>query len=69
MPRLKQLCGFARVINNTFLSLNFIGQVKKKRNDVTEIFFAARDRRRYFSEGRPEIRLLFAGYVLYEWTA
>ena len=28
---------FARVINNIFLSLNFIGRVKKKRNDVTEI--------------------------------
>ena len=28
---------FACVINNIFLSLNFIGQVKKKRNDVTEI--------------------------------
>ena len=28
---------FARVINNIFLSLNFIGQIKKKRNDVTEI--------------------------------
>ena len=28
---------FARVINNIFLSINFIGRVKKKRNDVTEI--------------------------------
>ena len=28
---------FARVINNIFLSLNFIGRVKKKRKDVTEI--------------------------------
>ena len=28
---------FARVINNIFLSLNFIGRVKEKRNDVTEI--------------------------------
>ena len=28
---------FARVINNIFLSLNFIGRVKKKRIDVTEI--------------------------------
>ena len=28
---------FPRVFNNIFLSLNFIGRVKKKRNDVTEI--------------------------------
>ena len=28
---------FVRVINNIFLSLNFIGRVKKKRIDVTEI--------------------------------
>ena len=28
---------FACVINNIFLSLNFIGRVKKKRIDVTEI--------------------------------
>ena len=28
---------FARVINSIFLPLNFIGRVKKRRNDVTEI--------------------------------
>ena len=28
---------FARVINNIFLSLNFTGRVKKKRNDVPAI--------------------------------
>ena len=28
---------FARVINRIFLSLNLIGRIKKKRNDVTEI--------------------------------
>ena len=28
---------FPRVFNNIFLSLSFIGRVKKKRNDVTEI--------------------------------
>ena len=28
---------FPRDFNNIFLSLNFIGRVKKKRNDVTEI--------------------------------
>ena len=30
-------CDFAPVINNIFLSLNFIGRVKKKRNDITKI--------------------------------
>ena len=56
---------FPRVFNNIFLSLNFIGRVKKKRNDVTENRFAGGDRRRYFSDGekrRPEMGLLFAGY-------
>ena len=28
---------FSHVINNIFLSLNFIGRVKEKRNEVTEI--------------------------------
>ena len=28
---------FARVVNDIFLSVNLIGRVKKKRNDVTEI--------------------------------
>ena len=28
---------FSCLFNNIFLSLNFIGRVKKKRNDVTEI--------------------------------
>ena len=47
---------FARVINNIFLSLNFINRVKKK--------IGSQDCRCYFSEVRPKIRLLLAGYVL-----
>ena len=53
----------ARSHSSCILSFNLIGQHQNKRFCVTENRFAARVRRRYFSEGekrRPEMRLLFA---------
>ena len=55
----------ARNHSSCILSFDLIGQHQNKRFYVTENRFAARVRKRYFSEGekgRPEMRLLFAGY-------
>ena len=54
----------ARSHSTCILSFDLIGQHQNKREYVTENRFAARVRRSYFSEQRPEMRLLFAGYHL-----
>ena len=55
----------ARSHSSCILSFDLTGQHKNKKFYVTENRFAARVRKRHFSEGekgRPEMRLLFAGY-------